>query len=305
MDNGNKIAVLYGGFSSERKISISTGTGCNEALKRLGYQTILIDVTKNIPSLIKELKDFNPDVVFNALHGKYGEDGCIQGLLEMLGFAYTHSNVASSSIAMDKEKAKIVFQSQDIPTAKAVYGEIKELKDNFPAGKWILKPVQEGSSIGVFLVEKAEDIDIENWRFGRAMLEEYIPGREFAIGVMDDEVLGTVEILTNREFYNYDAKYSQGGSSHIKPDNLPADILKRMEDCALLAHKGLGCRGVTRSDFRYDEQTNRIAILELNSQPGMTPTSLIPDIGKLKGIDYDAIVKYIVEDAKCAMYPNM
>ncbi len=298
----NKIAIVYGGFSEEREVSLNSGKNCEKALQDLGYSTKLIDLTRDIEAFISTINSYQPDVVFNALHGKFGEDGAIQGLLNLLKLPYTHSGVLASSLAMDKERAKVIFSCAGIPVARAFYGSINELKNlDLPVGKWVLKPVCEGSSVGIKLISSTAEINPDEWSFGKAMLEEFIEGREITVGIMDNKVLGMLEITTNNRFYDYEAKYSTGGSAHIKVENIPENIKKNLENYALKAHQALGCNGISRADFRYNPDTKQIAILEVNTQPGMTVTSLIPDIAKLSGLSYQNIVKYMVESAICEL----
>ncbi len=301
MSSIKKIAVIYGGFSNEREVSLKTGANCEMALKKLGYETKLIDLGKDIALFIEEVKSYAPDVIFNALHGKYGEDGCIQGLFNMMQIPYTHSGVLTSSMAMDKEVAKIMFSSLFIPVANAIYGDIKDIKNENIDGKWVLKPVAEGSSVGIQIIDSVNQIDTNSWQYGRAMIEEYIDGREFTVGIMDDKILGMAEILTDRTFYNYDAKYSDGGSRHVPLENVTDEIVSLLEIYSLKAHRLLDCNGISRLDYRFDEKNNRLVLLELNTQPGMTDTSLIPDIAKQNGIEYEEIIGYLVESAKCDM----
>ncbi len=299
MKKNKKIAVVYGGFSNEREISLKTGENCYNSLIKLGYDACLIDLTRDIPNFIKIISDFNPDVIFNALHGTFGEDGCVQGLFDLLAIPYTHSGVLASSIAMDKDKAKSLFNSIGIPTAKGIVGNFEDVKNYYKSGKAILKPVNEGSSVGIYLISSKQDFDNIKWNFEKAMLEEYIEGREITVGIINNDVLGISEIITDRIFYNYDAKYSDGGSKHIKIENISDLVIKKLENYALMAHKVIGCNGITRCDFRYDEKNDKLALLEINTQPGMTNTSLIPDIAKLKGISYEDIIEYMVESAVC------
>lgn len=297
-----KIAVIYGGFSNERDVSLNTGRNCARALKKLGYGVEMIDVTRDMGKLSTELLHLAPDVVFNALHGKYGEDGCVQGLLNMMEIPYTHSGVMASAIAMDKERSKTMFAAAGIPTAKSISGTIRSIKEREITGKWVLKPLREGSSVGVYIVSSNEDIDVGAWRYGMAMLEEYIPGRELTVGVLGKEAIGMVEITTDREFYNYDAKYTEGGSCHIAAEGIPGETIAKAEEYAVAAHNAIGCRGVSRSDFRFDPDTGRLVILEINTQPGMTSVSLLPDIARLRGMAYEDIVEHLVENAQCDIY---
>jgi D-alanine-D-alanine ligase len=292
-----------GGLSAEREVSLSSGKACADALRRAGFDVAEIDVTGDIATLAAKLSP-KPDVAFNALHGRYGEDGCIQGLLELMGIPYTHSGVLASALAMDKAAARTAFQSVGIRVPDGQVAPVDQAHDVYPA-PYVVKPVAEGSSVGVIIVpEGGNRAPIgQDWGFGvEALVERYVPGRELTVAVMNGRPLGALEILSDAEFYDYDAKYAPGGSSHVQPDDAPADVLSAAEAAAVEAHKVLGCRGVTRADFRWDDSqpgADGLYLLEINTQPGMTETSLVPEIAENAGIDFPALVTWMVEDARC------
>lgn len=301
-----KVAVLMGGNSSERSISLATGDACLKALLELGYEAFALDVSGDFNKLIAVLSKV--DIVFNALHGFFGEDGKIQAILEFLQIPYTHSGVLASALAMDKAKAKIVAKAAGVATAPSVVINRFDIKNNeyidFP---YVIKPLLEGSSVGVHIVKDKDAkaltyLTSDDWKFGdEVLLEAYVKGREFACGVMGDEALAVTEICidANYEFYDINAKYQPNGSNHICPADLSLNIYQNMQRMALLAHQAIGCKGVSRSDFRYDEKTNKLAWLEINTQPGMTVTSLLPEMAAFDGIRFNDLVQWITEDASC------
>ena len=301
------VVVLMGGWVAERSVSLSSGNACADALESLGYNVKRVDVDRNIANTLFELK---PDVVFNALHGPYGEDGSIQGILELLEIPYTHSGVLASALAMNKEKAKTVLYAADVPTAEHRIMSLDDIGDTHPVEPpYVLKPIQEGSSYGVFIVDnhqsfpKSEFTNIK-WEYGNdVMVEKFIPGRELTCAVMGNMVLDIIEIIPNKEkFYNFQAKYKHGGSKHIIPAEISSEIYSTVQDYAMKAHNSLGCKGVTRSDFRYDDQiggVDGLFCLELNTQPGMTPTSLVPEMAEYSGFSFEELVNWILEDASC------
>ncbi len=298
-----RVAVIYGGWSSEREISLSSGTQMARAARAAGYDVVEIDATRDLAS---QLRDAAPDVVLNGLHGPWGEDGCVQGLLEVMGLAYSHSGVAASAVAMDKRKAKAVYAQHGMDIARDVAVTRAEAAAAHPlAPPYVIKPVAEGSSFGVVIVRDgangpARQILHDDWAYGdRLMAEEFIPGRELSVGVMGDRALAVTEITTLREFYDFDAKYAAGGSRHVVPADLPDAITQRALEESLRAHRALGCRGVTRSDFRFDEEADRLVILETNTQPGMTPTSLVPEQAAWLGMPFEDLVAWMIEDASC------
>jgi D-alanine-D-alanine ligase len=294
------VAVLMGGWSAEREVSLSSGAGCVRALKEAGYDVTPIDVQRDMGALITRLYP-KPDVVFNALHGRYGEDGCVQGLLNILGIPYTHSGVMASAMAMDKPMAKRLFEDAGIPVAKHVVASEAEIRKGDPLPRpYVIKPTNEGSSVGVHIVregDNAHSFDGTGWPHGdTVMVEEFIDGQEFTVAVMGDRPLAVTDITTERNFYDYEAKYAMGGSEHVIPAKIDPSIYDACMDLALRAHRTLGCRGVTRTDFRYDGQ--RLVALELNTQPGMTSTSLVPEQAAYVGISFPELVTWMVENAE-------
>ncbi|HEY5410317.1 MAG TPA: D-alanine--D-alanine ligase [Caulobacteraceae bacterium] len=297
------VAVLMGGLSSEREVSLSTGAGCVAALERLGAKVSPVDVGRDVAEVLGRLK---PEVALNVLHGRWGEDGCMQGVLEMLDLPYTHSGVLASALAMDKAKAKAVLAAAGIPVpGGGLYNRFEAAREHVMAPPYVVKPNAEGSSVGVFLVfdganRPPQELAQPSWTFGEAvMIEPYIAGKELAVAVLGDRALAVTEIVPRTGFYDYEAKYGEGGSSHVLPAPIPAAVAERAMRIAEQAHAALGCRGVTRSDFRYDDIKDVLVLLEVNTQPGMTPTSLVPEQAAYSGMDYDNLVKWIVEDASC------
>jgi D-alanine-D-alanine ligase len=298
-----RVAVLLGGLSKEREVSLSSGAQCAAALRELGHEVIEIDAGHD---LAQRLAEARPDVVFNALHGQFGEDGCAQGVLETLGLPYTHSGVLASALGMDKAKSKSVFAAAGLPLAEGVLASRHEAaaRHLLPL-PYVVKPNADGSSNGVFIVREganrppAQLLD-PDWAFGdEVLVEAFIPGRELAVAVMNGRALTVTDIVTDRDFYDYDAKYAHGGSRHVVPADLPRDVFEACLRAAEGAHAALGCRGVTRSDFRYDDATGRLVLLEINTQPGMTPTSLAPEQAAHCGMDFRTLVAAILEDASC------
>lgn len=307
MASRRSVVVLMGGFSVEREVSLSSGKGCVEGLSRAGYDTRGIDVSRDIGALVAELVDLRPDAVFNALHGRFGEDGCIQGLLDMLGIPYTHSGRLASALAMDKAASRQVFAAEKLPLPEGRVLYFSDFRDaDEPQRPYVVKPLNEGSSVGVSLVFEGDadsPITGSNWEFGdRVLVETYIPGREIQVAVMGDRPLGAIEITTTRRFYDYEAKYTPGQSTHLMPAPIHPGAYDEVMALAKRAHDALGCRGVSRVDFRYDDtagEPGRLYLLELNTQPGMTPTSLVPEIAAAAGISFDELVSWMVEDAQC------
>lgn len=306
---GNKhVAVLMGGFSSERPVSLSSGNACAEALEGEGYRVSRVDVGRDIGSVLSELR---PDVAFNALHGPYGEDGTIQGILEYLQIPYTHSGVLASALAMDKAQAKKVAAAAGIPIAPAKVMSRFDIGNEHPlAPPYVVKPVREGSSFGVVIVREDRShppqmLGTSEWRYGDVvMVERYIAGRELTCGVMGETVLGVTEIVPQgHDFYDYDAKYAEGGSRHVLPAEISPKIYQKIQELAFKAHQAMGCRGVSRSDFRFDDRFSEdgdLVWLEINTQPGMTPTSLVPEMAAHAGLSFGAFVGWMVEDASCS-----
>lgn len=304
--SGRHVAVLMGGWSAERDVSLVTGRECAKALVQEGYRVTEIDVTRDIARILTEL---NPDIAFNALHGPWGEDGKIQGVLEVLEIPYTHSGVLASALAMDKPRAKSVFRSADLPCEESVVVDRAEAaKTHQLDPPYVIKPIADGSSFGVFIVEAGAnrppaELESDSWSYGEnVMVEKYVPGRELTVAVLGNQSLGVTEIISTTEFYDFEAKYSEGGSRHELPAHLPENVTASAKDMALNAHNILGCRGATRSDFRYDDtisEPGRLVLLEINTQPGMTPTSLVPEQAAHAGYSFGDLVSWIVEDASC------
>lgn len=305
--NGKHVAVLMGGFSSERPVSLASGTPCADTLEAEGYRVTRIDVDRNIAAVLAELR---PDVVFNALHGPFGEDGTIQGILEYLEIPYTHSGVLASALAMDKGQAKIVAAASGIPVAEARIMNRFDFGAEHPiAPPYVVKPVREGSSFGVVIVKEDQAhppqiLTSDEWRYGDlVMVERYVYGRELTCGVMGDKALGVTEVLPQGlAFYNYESKYAPGGSKHVIPAQISPNIYQKVQSLALKAHQALGCRGVSRSDFRFDDrfsEEGELIWLELNNQPGMTPTSLVPEMALHAGLSFGEFLRWMVEDASC------
>ncbi len=298
-----RVAVIMGGWSSERPVSLSSGQGVAEAARTAGFDVVEIDATRQLP---RQLIEARPDVVLNALHGPWGEDGCVQGLLEIMGLPYTHSGVLASALAMDKDKSRAVYAQHGLDIAEGGTYPVEVLaRDHIMPPPYVIKPIAEGSSFGVFIVREGANrppvqLTDGSWTFGsEALVEKFIPGRELTVGVMGDRPMAVTEITTLREYYDYSAKYQAGGSRHILPAVLPADVTQAALDASLKAHQALGCRGVSRSDFRFDEKAGRLVILETNTQPGMTPTSLIPEQAAHLGISYPELVRWMIDDASC------
>jgi len=302
------VAVLMGGLSSEREISLLSGKACAGALESQGYRVSRVDVGHDVAMRLAELK---PDVCFNALHGRYGEDGCIQGVLETMGIPYTHSGVLASALAMHKERAKAVLAAAEVPVAEScVISRSEAAKAHAMPPPYVIKPVTEGSSVGVFIVREdhprpPQELTSVEWTLGEAvMVERFIAGRELTCAVMGEEALGVIEIRPAKglAFYDYDAKYAPGGSIHVLPAPLKPNVYQLVQKLSLAAHRALGCRGVSRSDFRYDDRpegTGELICLEVNTQPGMTSTSLVPELAAHNGCSFEELVRWIVEDASC------
>lgn len=300
------VAVLMGGWSNERPVSLKSGRECSDALSRAGYRVTDVDVGRDIATVLSELK---PDVAFNALHGPFGESGMMQGVLELLGLPYTHSGVLASALAMDKHQAKIVFKAVGIPvTDHSIVTRAEAARAHVMAPPYVIKPIADGSSFGVFIVgpdhsHPPQELLREDWTSGEeVMVERYIPGRELTCAVMGDVALGVTEIVTDLKFYNYEAKYAPGGSRHIVPAPIEPKIYDKVQKMALKAHAALGCRGVTRTDFRFNDRAGpdgELVCLEINTQPGMTETSLVPELARHAGHTFEELVSWMVEDASC------
>ncbi len=295
-----RIAVLLGGPSAEREVSLSSGRECARALRGEGYDVVELDAG---PDLAARLQSEKPDVVFNALHGRWGEDGCVQGLLEWLRIPYTHSGVLASSLAMDKERTKAVYRVAGLPIVESVLAPAHEVRTRHVlTPPYVVKPNNEGSSVGVYIVHEAANGPprLENTMPEIVMVEAFAPGRELTVTVMGDKPLTVTDILTDG-WYDYSAKYETGGSRHIVPADVPKDVFDACMTHALTAHQVLGCRGISRTDFRWDEARGLagLILLETNTQPGMTPTSLSPEQAEQCGISFGALCRWLVEDASC------
>lgn len=300
----NHVAVLYGGWSSEREVSLRSGEACARALERRGYRVTRVDVGRNIASVLAALK---PDAVLVMLHGRPGEDGTIQGVLETLGIPYSHSGVLASALAMQKDVAKTVLAAAGIPVPKGMTLPRAEVaKAHVMERPYVIKPVADGSSVGVFIVTEEhahppQELFRDDWTHGEHVLvEKYIAGKELTCAVLNDEALGVIEIVPVVRFYDYEAKYSPGASKHILPAPVLPFVYQEARRLTLAAHRALGCRGVSRADFRYDDRiegTGGLVCLEVNTQPGMTETSLVPELAAHAGISFDELVQWMVEDA--------
>lgn len=295
----SKVAVLMGGASAEREVSLSSGRECAKALREAGYEVVEVDCG---PDLAARLSDIKPDVAFNALHGRWGEDGCVQGILEWLRIPYTHSGVLASALAMDKQKAKEVYAAAGLPTVQSRLACREEVEAHHVLPPpYVVKPNNEGSSVGVYIVHPGSNAPrLAETMPEVVMVETYAPGREMTVAVMGDRALCLTDIITEG-WYDYTAKYSTGGSRHVLPAEVPQDITDACMDYALRAHKALGCRGVSRTDFRWDETRGLagLILLETNTQPGMTPTSLAPEQAAYCGIAFPDLCRWMVEDASC------
>ena len=306
-----KIAVLMGGRSAEREVSLSSGRGVVKALREEGFDAVELDPGDNPGDQLFRAK---PDAVFNALHGRFGEDGTVQGLLELMRIPYTHSGVLASALAMHKERTKDVYRAAGLPVVKSIVADRRTVaQGHLMEPPYVVKPVNEGSSVGVFIIRKGDNrppaaLGSDQWTLSNEMMvEEFVPGRELTVSVMGanlqgkDRALGVTEITTELAFYDYEAKYAAGGSRHILPADLPAKVAGEAMELSIRAHQALGCRGVTRTDLRYDDTgaKPRLILLETNTQPGMTPTSLVPEQAAYLGISYAKLCRWIVEDASC------
>lgn len=296
-----RVVVLMGGPSAEREVSLSSGRECATALRQAGYEVTEVDAG---PDLATRLRDLAPDVVFNALHGRWGEDGCVQGLLEWLRIPYTHSGVLASALAMDKSRTKAAYRAAGLPCVDSVIAPRDEVRTRHVLPPpYVVKPNNEGSSVGVYIVREAANSPphLSDDMPPQVMVETYAPGRELTTAVMGDRALTVTDIITEG-WYDYHAKYAPGGSRHECPANVPPAIFAACLDYALRAHRALGCRGLSRTDFRWDESRglDGLILLETNTQPGMTPTSLAPEQAAACGISFPELCRWLVEDASCA-----
>ena len=302
-----KVAVLFGGISAEREVSINSGTQVIAALREAGFNVAPVEVNEDLGALIANLNDAKPDVVFNALHGRFGEDGTIQGVLDWMNIPYTHSGIRASAMAMDKVAARAVFAAAGLPIAHGKSIDIAELEAADPLPRpFVVKPINEGSSVGVAIIREGDNrrADVaKQWRFGdTALVEEFIPGRELTVSVMGDHALAVTEISASQSFYDYESKYAAGGSFHTIPAQMHPEAYARAMDMALAAHNALGCRGASRADFRYDDtagEPGRLVLLEVNTQPGMTATSLLPEQAQHCGLSFPQLCAWMVDNATC------
>lgn len=296
------VAVLMGGWSAEREVSLRSGKACAEALERQGYRVSRVDVGRDVATVLAALK---PDVALNVLHGCPGEDGTLQGVLEILAIPYSHSGVMSSAVAMQKDTAKVLLQSAGVPVPEGIVASRFEIaKAHLLEPPYVIKPIAEGSSVGVFIItvdhaHPPQELTREDWTYGeRLIVEKYIPGKELTCAVMGDQALGVIEIVPMMRFYDYEAKYAPGGSKHLLPAPISPFVYQEVRKLSLAAHDALGCRGVSRADFRYDDSVEGgLVCLEVNTQPGMTETSLVPELAAHAGISFDELVRWMVEDA--------
>ena len=304
MKRSKHVAVLMGGWSAEREVSLSSGRACAEILERENYRVTRIDVGRDIASVLHTLR---PDVALNLLHGRPGEDGTIQGILEIVAIPYTHSGVLASALAMHKDLAKAVFRGAGVPVPDdLVVSRFEASRSHVLPRPYVIKPVAEGSSVGVFIVTEAhehppQELYRDDWPFGdRVLCEPFIPGKELTCAVMGENALGVIEILPTAGFYDYESKYAPGGSRHVLPAEISPNVYQEVRRLALAAHRALGCRGVSRADFRYDDRAEGmrgLVCLEVNTQPGMTETSLVPEMAAHVGISFGELVRWMVEDA--------
>jgi D-alanine-D-alanine ligase len=304
MSDARHVAVLMGGWSAEREVSLRSGAACADALERKGYRVTRIDVARDIAAVLTSLA---PDVALNLLHGRPGEDGTIQGLLEILRIPYSHSGTLASALAMQKDIAKIVMAKAGVPVPDGiVVSRQQAAKSHVLPPPYVIKPLAEGSSVGVFIVTEAhahppQELTRPDWPYGERLLcERYIAGKELTCAVLGDKALGVIEIVPTVTFYDYEAKYAPGGSRHLLPAPLKPNVYQEVRRLALLAHQALGCRGVSRADFRFDDRmagTQGLVCLEVNTQPGMTETSLVPELAAYAGISFDELVEWMVGDA--------
>lgn len=298
------VAVLMGGWSAEREVSLNSGRACADALERAGYRVTRVDVDRGIYGTLADLR---PDAAFNALHGKFGEDGTLQGVLETLEIPYTHSGVLASSLAMNKDLAKTVMAAAGVPVAEGrVVNRQQAAKEHALTPPYVLKPVCEGSSVGVLIVEAGrehppQELYRDDWPHGEILLaEQFVAGRELTCAVVDGKATDVIDIVPSEGFYDYRAKYAKGGSVHILPAEISPIVYQLVQDSTIKAHQALGCRGVSRADFRYDDTpggSGRLVCLEVNTQPGMTETSLVPELAAYAGYAFEELVSWMVEDA--------
>jgi D-alanine-D-alanine ligase len=304
-----RVAVLMGGWSPEREVSLVSGKACVEGLREGGHEVLEYEVKRDLRALIEFLRPASgngPDVVFNALHGKYGEDGCIQGVLEILAVPYTHSSVLASAIAMDKPMSRHVFTSLGIRVAEGRVVERRSLAAGDPMPRpYVVKPIDQGSSVGVHIVREGDNlaaVEVAEAQFGeKVLVEKFVRGRELTVAIMGDKAVAVTELRPRTKFYDYEAKYTEGITEHLVPAPIPAEVYEKAREWALMAHQALGCSGLTRADLRWDDSkpgTSGMVVLELNTQPGMTPLSLAPEQAKWAGISWPQLMSWMVEHAR-------
>lgn len=298
------VLLLEGGWNEERNVSLATAESVYESLIEQGYQVTRYNPTRCVESLCETIKESKPDIVFNALHGIYFEDGRLQGLLDLLEVPYTHSNALSSAIAMHKPTAKNVFSDHGIPVPPGVVCSWDEIKDTHPMSPpYVVKPIDEGSSVGVFIIQEGNHpigTHLEQWPYNKKILvEKYIPGQEISVAVMDHKAIGILELRPKKGFYDYTAKYTDGITEHIMPADIPEKAYAKALDYSTHAHQLLGCTGITRSDFRYDAENDALYLMEINTQPGFTKLSIFPEICAHYGISFNEIVCWLIEDGLC------
>ena len=298
------VAVLLGGWSAEREVSLNTGAGCAAALRRAGFRVTEVDVNRRIAEALDMIK---PDVAFNALHGKWGEDGCMSAVLETMQIPYTHSGVLASALAMHKDKSKAIFRAAGIPVANSRIVPLDFAAADHPLPlPYVLKPIAEGSSVGVHIVDRSSNgpasiiLEQRSLYGDEIMAERFVPGKELTCAVMGDVALGVIDIVPAVGFYDYRAKYAPGGSAHILPAQIPHDVYRKIQQYTLMAHQAIGCRGISRCDFRYNDMPGgegEVVLLEINTQPGMTATSLVPELAAHAGHSFEELVTWMVNDA--------
>ena len=298
------VAMLMGGWSAEREISLLSGKACADAAERMGYRVTRIDVGRDIASVLATVK---PDAACNVLHGRPGEDGTLQGILEVMAIPYTHSGVMASAVAMQKDVAKTLFCAAGVAVPEGtVISRLQAAKSHAMSRPYVIKPLAEGSSVGVFIVtaehaHPPQELTRHDWAYGeQVIVEKFVPGKELTCAVLGDQALGVIEIVPTTRFYDYEAKYAPGGSKHLLPAPVSPIVYQEVRRLAVAAHRALGCRGVSRADFRYDDRTDGpggIVCLEVNTQPGMTETSLVPELAAHAGITFDELVRWMIEDA--------
>ncbi|MEM7422107.1 MAG: D-alanine--D-alanine ligase [Pseudomonadota bacterium] len=297
----NRVVVLKGGPSAEREVSLVSGSECAGALRRAGYDVVELDAGADLAA---RLADLRPDVIFNALHGRWGEDGCVQGLLEWLRIPYTHSGVLASSLAMDKERTKAVYRAHGLPVADGRLTPRADVVAAHPmTPPYVVKPYNEGSSVGIYIVSEGANgpARLPPDAPETLLVEKFVPGREMTTAVMGDNAMAVTDIIAATGWYDYEAKYAAGGSRHVLPADIPDEIRDACLSYALTAHRAIGCRGLSRTDFRWDESKGLagLVLLETNTQPGMTPTSLAPEQAGHLGMSFEELCQWLVEDASC------